>query len=93
LATLEELLPAGMAPPIHSNVFARYERGVLQVEDSVDAVRNFTHSTKGMKLRQSRMIISLVCIGVLMTPGDTVLNRMLLVAYSSANALLTAGKA
>jgi hypothetical protein len=42
-------------PPIHSNVFARYERGVLQVQDSVDDVRNFTHSTKGMKLRQRRM--------------------------------------
>jgi hypothetical protein len=27
----------------------------------------------------------------LMLPGDTVLNRMLFAAYSSANALLTAG--
>ena len=31
------------------------------------------------------------CIGVLIVPGDTVLNRMLFAAYSSANALLTAG--
>jgi hypothetical protein len=33
----------------------------------------------------------LACIGVLSTPDDTVLNRMLFAAYSSANALLAAG--
>src|SRR5205085_687013 len=85
-----------MDPSIHSDVFARYERSVLEIEHRVDDVRNFTHPSEGMKLRQRRMIIlgvhrSLACIGVLMLPGDTVLNRMLFAAYSSANALLTAG--
>jgi hypothetical protein len=35
--------------------------------------------------------LSLPCIGVLMTPSETVLNRMLFGAYSNANALLAAG--
>jgi hypothetical protein len=43
-----ELLPAGMDPSIHSNVFARHERGVLEIEHCVDDVRNFTHPSKGM---------------------------------------------
>jgi hypothetical protein len=38
--------------PIHSDVFGRYER-----RSRVDDVRNFTHSTQGMKLRQRGMII------------------------------------
>src|SRR4029077_15394059 len=42
LATVE-LLPTGMDPSIHSDVFARYERGVLEIEHRVDDVRNFTH--------------------------------------------------
>ena len=56
LATVE-LLPTGMDPSIHSDVFARYERGVLEIEHCVDDVRNFTHPSEGMKLRQRRMII------------------------------------
>jgi hypothetical protein len=82
-----ELLPAGMDPSIQSDVFACYECGVLKIEHRVDDVRNLTHSTEGMELRQRRMI-SLACIGVLMLPGDTVLNRMLFAAYSNAKALL-----
>ena len=31
-----------MDPSIHSDVFARYERGVLEIEHRVDDVRNFT---------------------------------------------------
>ena len=79
-----------MDPSIHSDVFARYECGVLEIEHRVDDVRNFTHPSQGMKLRQRRMII----LGVhrrVDDAGDTVLNRMLFAAYSSANALLTAG--
>jgi hypothetical protein len=52
-----ELLPTGMDPSIHSDVFARHKRGVLEIEHCVDDVRNFTHPTEGMKLRQRRMII------------------------------------
>ena len=33
-----ELLPAGMDPSIHSDVFARYERGVLEIKARVDDV-------------------------------------------------------
>src|SRR5580704_13822837 len=55
LATAE-LLPTGMDPSIHSNVFARYERRILEIEHRVDDVRNFTHPSEGMKLRQRRMI-------------------------------------
>jgi hypothetical protein len=36
-------LPTGMDPSIHSDVFARYERGVLEIERRVDDIRNFTH--------------------------------------------------
>ena len=46
-----------MDPPIHSHVFACYERGVLKIEHCVDDVRDLTHSTEGMELRQRRMII------------------------------------
>jgi hypothetical protein len=49
-------LPTGMDPSIHSDVFARYERGVLEIEHRVADVRNFTHPSEGMKLRQLRMI-------------------------------------
>ena len=76
-----------MNPSIHPDVFTCHEGGVLQIEYRVDDVRNFTHPSEGMKLGQRLMII----IGVLMTAGDTVLKRMLFAAYSSANALLTAG--
>src|SRR5580704_4105860 len=55
--TTAELSPTGMDPSIHSNVFARYERGVLEIEHRVDDVRNFTHPSEGMKLGQHRMII------------------------------------
>jgi hypothetical protein len=74
------LLSTGMDLSIHSDVFARYERRILGIEHRVDDVRNFTHSTQGMKLRQRGMII-LGGIGVLVTPGDTVLNRNLFAAY------------
>jgi hypothetical protein len=47
-----ELLPTGMGPSIHANVFARYERSVLEIEHRVDDVRNFTHPSEGMKLCQ-----------------------------------------
>ena len=46
-----------MDPSIHSDVFARYERGVLEIEHRVDDVRNFNHPSEGMKLGQHRMII------------------------------------
>src|ERR1700733_327191 len=52
-----DLLPTGMDPSIQSDVFACYERGVLKIEYRVDNVRNLTHSTEGMELRQRRMII------------------------------------
>jgi hypothetical protein len=45
-----------MDSSIHSEVFARYEGGVLEIEYRVDDVRNFTHPREGMKLRQRRMI-------------------------------------
>jgi hypothetical protein len=44
-----------MDPSIHSDVFARYERGVLEIEHRVDDVRNFTHPSERMKLRQRHM--------------------------------------
>ena len=56
LATVE-LSATGMDPSIHSDVFARYERGVLEIGHCVKDVRNFTHPCEGMKLRQRRMII------------------------------------
>jgi hypothetical protein len=40
-----------MDPSIHSDIFARYERGALEIEDRVDDIRNFTYPTQGMKLR------------------------------------------
>ena len=46
-----------MDPSIHSDVFARYERGVLEIKHCVDDVRNFGHPSEGVKLRQRRMII------------------------------------
>jgi hypothetical protein len=56
-----ELLPTGMDPSIHSDVFARYKRGVLEIEHCVDDVGNLTHPSERMKLRQRRMIILGVC--------------------------------
>jgi hypothetical protein len=50
LLATEELLPAGVYPSIHSDIFARYERGVLEIEHRVDDIRNFTHPAEGMKL-------------------------------------------
>src|SRR6516225_3472946 len=49
-------LPTGMDPSIHSDVFARYERGALEIEHRVDDIRNFTHPSQGTQLRQLRMI-------------------------------------
>ena len=83
-------LPTGMDPSIHSDVFTRYERGVLEIEHRIDDIRNFTHPTQGMKLRQLRMITLNVHRRV-NDARSTVLNRMLFAAYSSANALLAAG--
>jgi hypothetical protein len=40
-----------MDPSIHSDVFAGYERGVLEIEHRTDNVRNFAHPSEGMKLR------------------------------------------
>ena len=40
-AGLGEFLATGMDPSIHSDVFAGYKRGVLEIEDRVDDVRNF----------------------------------------------------
>jgi hypothetical protein len=54
---MADFLSTGMNPSIHSDVFARYERGVLEIEHRVHDVRNFTHPSEGMKLRQRRMII------------------------------------
>src|SRR6266567_8435707 len=50
------LLPTGMDPSIHSDVFAGYERRVLEIEHRIDDIRNFTNPSQGMKLRQLRMI-------------------------------------
>jgi hypothetical protein len=77
-------------PAIHPDVFAGYEAGILEIKYRVDDVRDFTHPGQGMKLRQGCMVI-LGVHGVLTTPGETVLNRMLFAANSSAKALLTAG--
>jgi hypothetical protein len=49
-------LPTGMDPRTHSDVFAHYELGVLEIERRVDDIRNFTHPSQGMKLRQLCMI-------------------------------------
>ena len=46
-----------MDPSIHPDVFARYERSVLEIEHRVDDVRNFADPAEGMELRQRRMII------------------------------------
>ena len=46
-----------MDPSIRSDVFPRYEGGVLEIEHCVDDVRNFAHPSERMKLRQRRMII------------------------------------
>src|SRR5260221_4422838 len=45
-----------MDPSIHSDVFACYERRVLEIEHRIDDIRNFTNPSQGMKLRQLRMI-------------------------------------
>jgi hypothetical protein len=45
-----------MDPRTHSDVFAHYELGVLEIERRVDDIRNFTHPSQGMKLRQLCMI-------------------------------------
>src|ERR1700747_3582276 len=50
------LLPTGMDPSIHPDVFARDERGVLEIEHRVDDIRHFAYPTQGRKLRQLRMI-------------------------------------
>jgi hypothetical protein len=55
-----ELLPTGMDPSIHSDVFAGYKRGALEMEHRVDDVRNFTHPCERMKLRQRIVIV--VCM-------------------------------
>src|SRR6476619_5029971 len=68
-----------MVPP-STLMLSPVTNAAFWVEHRVDDVRNFTHSTQGMKLRQRGMII-LACIGVLVTPGDTVLNRNLFAAY------------
>jgi hypothetical protein len=39
-------LPTGMDPSIHSDVFARYERGVLEIEHRVDDTRQVTKSSQ-----------------------------------------------
>jgi len=41
------LLPTGMDPSIHPDVFAGYERGVLEIEHRVDDIRNFAYPTPG----------------------------------------------
>jgi hypothetical protein len=41
------LLPTGMDPSIHSDVFARYERRVLEIKHRLDDIRNFTNPTQG----------------------------------------------
>ena len=58
------MLPAGMDSSIHSDVFARHERGVLEIEHCVDDVRNFTHPSEGMKFRQRILIVVCVHWGV-----------------------------
>jgi hypothetical protein len=45
-----------MDPSIHSDVLARYEHGVLEIEHRVDDIRNLTHPSDRMKLRQLRVI-------------------------------------
>ena len=45
-----------MDPSIHSDVFARYERCVLEIEHRVDDVRNFTHPSEWVTLRPRRVI-------------------------------------
>jgi len=80
-------LSTGMDPSIHSDVFARYERGVLEIEHRVDDIRNFTHPSEGMKLRQLRMITLSVHQRVSDSRRHRV-DRMLFTAYSSAHASL-----
>jgi hypothetical protein len=84
------MLPAGMDSSIHSAVFTRHERSVLEIEHCADDVRNVTHPSEGMKFRKRILIV--VCVHWVFTfPGDTVFTRMPLAAYSNAKALLTAG--
>jgi hypothetical protein len=40
-------LPTGMDPSIDSDVFARYERCVLEIEHRIDDIGNFTYPTPG----------------------------------------------
>jgi hypothetical protein len=42
-----KLLATGLDPSIHSDVFARNERGVLRIQYRVHNVRNFSHPTQG----------------------------------------------
>jgi hypothetical protein len=79
-------LPTGMDPSIHSDVFARYERGVLEIEHRVDDNRNFTHPSEGMKLRQLRMITLSVHRRV--DSRRHSVEPDVVAAYSSANATL-----
>ncbi len=60
----EEVLPARMDSSIHSDVFARHERSVLEIEHGVNDVRDFTHPSEGMKFGQRILIVVCVHWGV-----------------------------
>jgi hypothetical protein len=46
-------LPTGMDPSIDSDVFARYERRVLEIEHRIDDIRNFTYPTQANPARSA----------------------------------------
>ncbi len=66
------------------------ERRVLQVEHRVDDVVDLADAADRVQCRQERRIPTAACIGVLMMPRATALERIPRVAYSMASARVAA---
>jgi len=73
LATVELFNRPAWTPPSTRMFSPRYERGVLEIE-TASTHQKLHLSDPGGETSPTRMI-SLACIGVLTTAGDTVLNR------------------
>ena len=69
-----EVLPARVDSSIHSDVFARHERSVLEIEHCANYARDFTHPSEGVKFRQ-RILIG-VCVHRDVHPGLASSNDM-----------------
>ncbi len=84
-STTQRSRQPGCQPTVDAQDLARHEGTPrLEVENRVDDVPHFAHSSQGMPLRETVEVID-VRIGVLMVPGATALTRTLL-ATSVASA-------